>query len=136
MTNAVPSIFPWNPEKKRLSLTSQKALQPLQTKCPEESNCLVTESLKFFSMLNDSVEFESSIEFSTIEKNSLKLQSIITEAKRKLAEAERKSVETEKKLMETEVKLAETQLNLSNAVNKLVVTEKKLNASLFHLDAI
>ena len=106
LTNAVPSIFPWHPVKKHLSLTSQKALQPLKTECLEQSSCLVTKSLESISMLNDSVEFESCCEFSSVEDN-LELQSILTETKRKLAEAERKLVETEKRLMETERKLAE-----------------------------
>ena len=136
LTNAVPSIFPWNPVKKCLSLTSQKALQPLKTECLEQSSCLVTKSLESFSMLNDSVEFESRCEFSSVQEDNLELQSILTETKRKLAEAERKLVETEKKLMETEGKLAEARPNLSDAVNKLAVTEKKLNASLFRLDTI
>ena len=51
LTNAVPSIFPWHPVKKCLSLTSQKALQPLKTECLDQSSCLVTKSLESFSML-------------------------------------------------------------------------------------
>ena len=69
MTNAVPSIFPWKPVKKRQSLISQKAMQPLQADCLEQSSCLVTdhESYESVSMLNNSVEVESSCEFSNVE---------------------------------------------------------------------
>ena len=51
LTNAVPSIFPWHPVKKRLSLTSQNTLQPLKTECFEQSSCLVTKSLESIYML-------------------------------------------------------------------------------------
>ena len=80
LTNAVPSIFPWKPVKKRQSLTSQKAIQPLQADCLEQSSCLVTdhESYESISMLNNSVEIESSCEFSNV-KDSEELQKILAE---------------------------------------------------------
>ena len=129
-TNAVPSIFPWKHVKKRQSLTSLKAMQPLQADCLEQSSCLVTdhECYESISMLNDSVEVESSCEFSNVE-DSKELKKILAETRRKLAESEKKLLETEKKLMETERKLSVTQENLSATESKLAEAERKLKDS-------
>jgi len=81
--NAVPSIFPWKILKKRQSLTSQKAMQPLQADSLEQSSCLITdhESCESISMLNDPVEFKSSCEFSDVE-DSKDLQKILSETRK------------------------------------------------------
>ena len=69
--------------KKRQSLTSQKAMQPLQADSLEQSSCLITdhESCESISMLNDPVEFKSSCEFSDVE-DSKDLQKILSETRK------------------------------------------------------
>ena len=130
--NAIPSVFPWRPVKKRLSLTSQRALQPFKPERLEQQSSSLLVNCEAVTTPTDSIELESCCEFS----DSLVLQTKLTETERKLADAERKLAQTEKKLMETERKLAEAQVKLSDTANKLVAVEKKLNDSLFSLGNI
>lgn len=128
--NAVPSIFPWRPVKKRLSITSRKAMQSLSFERPEQQSTKFVES---DSIITDSVEPESYCDFSDMETDSTELKIKLTQTEEKLAEAERRLAETERKLVETERKLAVTQASLSVTENKLAVTEKELNDSLFRI---
>ena len=70
----IPSTFHISLESKVSVINITKGIAAIKTKCLEQSSCSITKFLKSFPMLNDSAEFDSSIEFLSILEDSLELQ--------------------------------------------------------------